>query len=187
MKISQKFQVNQAPPLVWDALADVALVAECLPGAELTEANDGRTYKGTMKIKVGPITASFAGKAIVERDEQNFSGTVEGSGADSGSSSRAKATMRYALTPLEGGMVTEVAIEADIVLSGSLAQFGRSDIINDISARLTDAFVSNLQTRLAAGAEGSETVPSPKEIDAISLVVFVLWKRFLRFLGRLRG
>ena len=183
MKITQKFEVDHPPAVVWDALADVALVAECLPGAELTQADDGQNYKGKMTVKLGPITASFSGTAIVERDAENWSGTVEGSGADTGSGSRAKVVMRYTLTPLAGGKATEVAIEADITLSGSLAQFGRSGIINDISARLTDTFVANLQARLAGG---SQTVPSSKGIDATGLLVFVLWQRLSRFLGKLR-
>ena len=69
MKITQKFRVDQPLSVVWDALDDVSLVAQCLPGAELTDAGDGRTYKGKMKVKLGPISASFSGKATVDGDE----------------------------------------------------------------------------------------------------------------------
>ena len=184
MIISQKFQVKRPLSVVWEALADVTLVAECLPGAELTEADDGRNYKGKMKIKVGPINAVFLGNAIVQRDRANMSGTVEGSGADTGSGSRAKASMRYALTPVEGGSATEVAVESDIQLSGALAQFGRSDIINDISQRLIDAFAENLQARLASGDEGSDSLPSSDEINAFGILFSVLWARMKRIFGR---
>jgi len=184
MKISQKFQVKRPLSVVWEALADVTLVAECLPGAELTEADDGRNYKGKMKIKVGPITAVFSGNATVDRDRANWSGTVEGSGADTGSGSRAKASMRYALTPLEGDTTTEVVVESDIQLYGSLAQFGHSDIINDISQRLTDAFADNLQARLASGDEGSESLPSSDEINAFGILFAVLWARMKSIFGR---
>lgn len=177
MKVSKKFRVNHPQSVVWDALADVSLVAECLPGAELLDADDGETYKGKMKVKVGPITAVFSGKAVVERDKDNCLGAVEGSGTDSGSGSRAKASMRYALTPLEGDTATEVAVESDIRLSGALAQFGRSDIINDISQRLADTFAENLQARLASGDEGSKPAPSSGEINAFSILFAVLWER----------
>ena len=53
MKVSQKFQVNHPRSLVWDVLADISLVAECLPGAELSDADGSETYKGKMKVKVG--------------------------------------------------------------------------------------------------------------------------------------
>ena len=184
MIISPKFQVKRPLSVVWEALADVTLVAECLPGAELTEADDGRNYKGKMKIKVGPINAVFLGNAIVQRDRANMSGTVEGSGADTGSGSRAKASMRYALTPVEDGSATEVAVESDIQLSGALAQFGRSDIINDISQRLIDAFAENLQARLASGDEGSDSLPSSDEINAFGILFSVLWARMKRIFGR---
>ena len=137
-----------------------------------------------MKIKVGPINAVFLGNAIVQRDRANMSGTVEGSGADTGSGSRAKASMRYALTPVEGGSATEVAVESDIQLSGALAQFGRSDIINDISQRLIDAFAENLQARLASGDEGSDSLPPSDEINAFGILFAVLWARMKRIFGR---
>jgi len=185
MKVFQKFQVNHPQSVVWDALADVSLVAECLPGAELSDADGGKTYKGKIKVKVGPITAVFSGKAVVERDKENWLGTVEGSGADSGTSSRAKASMRYALTPLQGDTGTEVAVQSDIQLSGALAQFGRSDIINDISQRLADTFAENLQARLASGGEGSMPVPSSDKINAFGILFAVLWARLKGIFARI--
>lgn len=187
MNITQNFRVDHPVEVVWNALADVPLVADCLPGAELTESQDGRHYQGKMKVKLGPISAAFSGKATVDRDEGMRRGTVEGTGLDRGSGSRAKARMTYRVMPTEDGTGTEVRIDAEIVLSGALAQFGRSDIIKDISARLTDSFVQNLQLRLASGAGAAQEVPAPKEIDAIGLLLSVLWKRFSRFIGRLLG
>ena len=185
MKVSQKFQVNHPRSLVWDVLADISLVAECLPGAELSDADGSETYKGKMKVKVGPITAVFSGKAVVERDKENWLGTVEGSGADSSTSSRAKASMRYALTPLEGDIGTVVAVESDIQLSGSLAQFGRSDIINDISQHLTDTFAQNLESRLASAGEDLKPVPSSDKINAFGMLFVVLWARMKGIFARL--
>ncbi len=144
-----------------------------------------------MTVKLGPIAAAFSGTATVDRDEANRCGTVEGTGLDRGSGSRAKARMTYRVMPTDDGKGTDVRIDAEIVLSGALAQFGRGDIINDISARLTDTFVRNLQGRLASGAGAAQTLPSSTEIDAIGLLISVLWKRLWkrlsRLLGRLRG
>lgn len=187
MKITQSFRVAHPVDVVWSALADVALVADCLPGAELTESRDGRHYRGKMKVKLGPIMAAFTGDATVDRDEAERRGTVEGTGLDLGSGSRAKTRMTYRVMAADGGTGTEVRIDAEIVLSGALAQFGRGAIIDDISARLTETFVRNLQERLASGADSAQALPPSKEIDAIGLLVSVLWKRISKFFGKLWG
>jgi Uncharacterized conserved protein len=50
-------QADQA----WAVLRDLKAVASCMPGAELTEQVDERSYKGTVKVKVGPASALLAG------------------------------------------------------------------------------------------------------------------------------
>lgn len=170
MEIKQRFIVQHPPALVWDALADAPFAVQCLPGAELDESSDGRHYKGRMRVKLGPLAAAFSGDAVVDRDAANKTGTVEWTGIDSRSNSRAKARMVYLVLPENGGKATAVEIDADIALTGALAQFGRSSIVHDVAARLTAIFAENLQNRLNAAAmpaavDGSEPPPVelPKE------------------------
>jgi carbon monoxide dehydrogenase subunit G len=163
MDIKQRFIVRHPPAVVWDALADAPFAVQCLPGAELDESNDGRHYKGRMRVKLGPLAAAFSGDAVVDRDVASKTGVVEWTGVDSRSNSRAKARMTYAVLP-EGGNATAVQIDADIALTGALAQFGRSSIVNDVATRLTAIFAENLQNRLnataAASAPAEGTSPS---------------------------
>jgi carbon monoxide dehydrogenase subunit G len=152
MDIKQRFTVQHPPAVVWDALADAPFAVQCLPGAELDESSDGRHYKGRMRVKLGPLAAAFSGDAVVDRDVAAKTGTVEWTGVDSRSNSRAKARMVYQVLPESDGKATAVQIDADIVLTGALAQFGRSSIVNDVAARLTAIFAENLQGRLNATA-----------------------------------
>lgn len=187
MNITQNFRVDHPVEVVWSALADVAMVADCLPGAELTESQDGRHYQGKMKVKLGPIVAAFSGKATVDRDDANRRGTVEGTGLDHGSGSRAKVRMTYGVMPTDDGKGTNVRIDAEIVLAGSLAQFGRSKIVNDLVARLTEEFVKNLDERLNAPAGARATPAKAQEIGALGLLWSVLWQRIARFFRRRSG
>jgi carbon monoxide dehydrogenase subunit G len=194
MDIRQRFIVEHPVETVWRSLSDIPLVVSCLPGAELTEQIDDARYKGRMRIKLGPIAAAFAGEAMVTRDDAAHTGTVEGSGADGKSGSRAKARMSYRLLPEQGGSATAVEMEADIALTGALAQFGRSAIINDIAARLTEDFARTLQGRLkelAAGERGNAAPASPpsepQAIDAGNLLLSALRRRIFAFLRRLFG
>ncbi|MBA2419599.1 MAG: hypothetical protein H0V57_00535 [Thermoleophilaceae bacterium] len=48
MKLEQSFEVSAQLDRVWAALIDVERVAPCLPGAEITEQGDDRTYRGRL-------------------------------------------------------------------------------------------------------------------------------------------
>src|SRR3954449_13090501 len=61
MKIQNEIEVAAPPDQLFDVLADVERVAPLLPGASLEGKNDDDTHAGTVKVKVGPITASYRG------------------------------------------------------------------------------------------------------------------------------
>lgn len=185
MEITQRFVVGHPLEVVWQALADVRLVAECLPGAEITEVTDDNRCAGRFNIKLGPIGASFEGAAEITRDDASHSATVEGKGVDRQSGSRSRGSIVYALSALGDGGETEVAIKAEFVLSGALAQFGRGGIVNDIAARLTAEFADNLQRRLSVREAGGDEPTAPREVRPLSLFLSVLWARAKALLGRL--
>ncbi len=191
MEIKQRFAVQHPPAVVWDALADAPFAVQCLPGAELDESSDGKHYKGRMRVKLGPLAAAFSGDAMVERDAENQTGTVEWTGIDSRSNSRAKARMVYQVLPEADGAATVVQIDADIALTGALAQFGRSGIVQDVAARLTSIFAENLQSRLNASSQadgaGIETPPEPfksAELRPMEILFGVIRSRIAALLRR---
>ena len=44
----------------WRVLLDIERIATCLPGAELTEVIDDKTYAGKVAVRLGPIALSAA-------------------------------------------------------------------------------------------------------------------------------
>lgn len=153
MKITQSFLIAQPLEVVWAMFEDVPGVARCMPGAELSEDKGNGTYAGRLGIKLGPFSANFDGEAAVTRNDADFSGHVEGRGIDKKGGSRSKLVMDYRLEPADEG--TRVTIDADLQLSGPVAQFGRTSIVNETAGILISQFVRNLEARFA-GAEGEE-------------------------------
>jgi len=176
----ESFVVNRPPAEVWRAFADLPMIADCLPGAELAE-QDGTTAKGKMVVKLGPIVARFAGSASIERDDSTMSGLIRGAGADGGTGSRTRGEVSYRLAP-EGADATRVFVVVEYSLQGALAQFSRSNIAQDLGRRLVGDFAARLNARLGgATARAASAAPA---LDAGSLIWRWLMERLRRLFGR---
>jgi carbon-monoxide dehydrogenase small subunit len=168
----QSFLVHHPVDDVWRFFADVPAVAACLPGASVTADINARTVAGKMRIKVGPIAAEFQGLAEIERDSEARSGTIRGSGQDRRSSSATQGVIRYRLLPVDR-QSTRVELNVGYRLTGTLAQFSRSDLIKDIAGRLIAMFAQNLEARLT---RPEEPLRPAAELKAIPLLFSALMK-----------
>jgi carbon-monoxide dehydrogenase small subunit len=143
-----------------------------------------------LRVKIGPIVAEFKGEADAVRERSSYSGLIHGSARDARSSSATRGEIRYALLPEGDGAATRVDVDVGFTLTGPLAQFSRSSLVQDIAQRMTAAFAQNLQARLHAESGGGpgSTAPAPAaELDAGSLFLSLLWKRIKDFFrGRSR-
>lgn len=155
MQLTNDFAVGVPADEAWRVLTDLERIAPCLPGAQLQEV-DGDDYIGTVKVKVGPITAHYAGKArFVERDESGRRAVLAADGRDKRGQGNASAKITATLTP--AGDRTEVSVVTDLNVSGKVAQFGRG-VLAEVSAKLMDQFVANLESEvLSAPADEPPT------------------------------
>lgn len=149
-QLTQTFTVNFPRDRVWRALGDVEQVVGCMPGASLTRPPDGGKIAGAMKVKLGPITAAFAGEAELTMDDGAYTGVIHGQGLDQKNNSRAKADVSFAAVEVE--RATRIDLTVDFTLSGMLAQFSRGAIVQEIAQRITNEFARNLEAKLAAEA-----------------------------------
>jgi uncharacterized protein len=146
MEIKQNFVVSQPLPLVWNFFHDVPAVATCLPGAEYLGTKEDGSIAGKVSAKVGPFQASFEGEAKVKYDEDGKKVEFEGKGVDRKGASRGKMSMLCNL--VQEGNATRVDVAADVQLSGSIAQFGRTGLITEIANQLVSEFVRNAEAEL---------------------------------------
>jgi uncharacterized protein len=213
VEIENQFQVSASPDRVYSFLLDVNRVVTCMPGAELSEVVDPTTFKGKVRIKVGPITVSYNGTAsISERDDAARSATLQAEGRETTGPGSARATARMSVADAGGGTST-VLLVTDYTVAGRIANFGRG-VMEDVSKRLVsqmaDCIKANLETAEAAPAPAAtgtgpgtaEAAASPaapatapaattpvapaapaRPVNALSLFFHVLWVRIRRLFG----
>jgi carbon monoxide dehydrogenase subunit G len=152
MELTNDFTVNAPIDTAWETLTDVERIAPCLPGAQLTEI-EGDTYRGLVKVKVGPITAQFKGQAsFVEKDLDQHRAVLKAEGRDTGGKGNASALITAQLESVADD-VTKVTVGTDLTITGKVAQFGRGALA-DVSEKLLKQFVTNLEsTVLSNGAD----------------------------------
>jgi aerobic carbon-monoxide dehydrogenase small subunit len=144
-RFEETFVIDRPAGEVWRLFDDIPAVAACLPGARLSE-HDARSAKGTMAVKLGPITAQFAGSAAIERDERAMRGIIRGGGSDRGSGSRTRGEVSYQLVPENDHTRVSLVIEYNV--QGMLAQFSRPALVQDLGRRLVREFAANLNRRM---------------------------------------
>jgi carbon monoxide dehydrogenase subunit G len=191
MKLEHSFQVDAPLEAVWARLIDVQQVAPCLPGAEVTEAGEDGSYRGTFSMRLGPTTAVYRGElAVEELDEAAHRVVMRASGQDKRGQGSAKASIVSRMREEAG--VTTVDVETDFTITGRLARFGRGGMIQDVSNRLLREFSECLQKSIEApaapAAAEAEAHPPPaaKPIGGISLALGALWDRIRRLFRRER-
>jgi carbon-monoxide dehydrogenase small subunit len=168
-RIEDEFTVAHPMAAVWAAFADMPAVAACLPGAEITE-HSANAVKGRIQVKFGPMRASFAGGASLERDDAARRGVIRGAGQDALSASRARGDIAYALKS-EGESRTRIQVSIDYSLQGPLAQFSRGGLVKELVGRMIAEFAANLDRHLAGSSEKSA------QIDAGGVFWKWLWSR----------
>ena len=210
MHIDNQFEVAAPPDRVYAFLLDVNRVVTCMPGAELAEVVDPTTFKGRVKIKVGPITVSYNGTArIVERDEAGRAATLQAEGRETTGPGSARATARMTVEDAEAGSL--VRLDTDLTVAGRIANFGRG-VMEDVSKRLVSQMADCIKASLeavavepavgAAPAAGAAAEPgaapagtgpavaapaapaAARPVNALSLFFAVLWDRIRRLFRR---
>ena len=170
MDLNHEFTVNVPVAEAWAILTDLERIAPCLPGAQLTEV-EGDTYRGQVKIKVGPILAQFKGQAsFVSRDDMAHKATLKGEGRDTTGKGNASAMITVELTSVTPTS-TKCTVHTDLSISGKVAQFGRGALA-DVSDKLLAQFSENLNQLISTAPApiapvATETSPTPPEQPSI--------------------
>jgi carbon monoxide dehydrogenase subunit G len=156
VKLTNEMVVPVSVDEAWAVMLDIARVAPCLPGASV-DPSDGDEYRGTMKIRLGPISSSFAGTIKVEEaDEAAHRAVLSARAREGRGQGTAAATITSTMEPAEEG--TRVKVETDLRVTGPVASFGRG-VMQDVSARLMGQFAKCLAAQMggsgAAAAAGA--------------------------------
>jgi uncharacterized protein len=197
MQLENSFSVAAPPDRVFAYLLDVNKIVGCVPGAELSEVVDTTTFKGKVKIKVGPITVAYSGTAkIADRKDAQHSATLEAEGRETTGPGSARAKALMSVEADGAGSVVKIVTEYNV--AGRVAQFGRG-VMEDVSRRIVNDMAACIKANVESaepggdvggggggGSAGSGTatlsaspasLATSKPINAFELLFSVLWAR----------
>jgi len=201
VEFDNAFEVPVPVEQAWALLMDIERIAPCVPGAELTEVVDERSYKGKISVKLGPVALTFNGQTTFEEiDEAAHTARLAAKGTDTKGRGGAQAKVSFGLEPCEGG--ARVLIHTDLMLSGAVAQYGRGvGMVKDLAQHIIGQFADNLKKNVI----GTEPAPAPKAggapaepaaqpqpppaapVQVGGLGLKVLWTALVRSIRRLFG
>ncbi len=209
MEFDNSFEVPLPPEETWTLLLDIRRIAPCMPGAELTEVVDERTYKGKTSVRLGPVSLSFGGTVRFEEiDHAARKCRVAAQGSDTKGRGAANALVDFHIEP--SGVGSKVLVHTNLTLSGSVAQYGRGvGIIAATAGQLINQFATALKAELAQSpsiapaqdpaelapvrvtdappigtASAAASPPAPaKPISGFALMMRVLWDSIRRLFG----
>jgi carbon monoxide dehydrogenase subunit G len=176
MKIRNEVRIAVPLEQAWLAVNDIPRVARCAPGAELLESREDESHVGTIGVKLGPIALKFKGTvSFVEVDAEGHRILAKAQGNDEKGRGTARADVSFTLSDVDGG--TRIAVDSDVQLAGSIAQYARGTAIIQSTAQvLMDQFAKNLEASLSgADGAGQTSPPVAKDIGVAGLVAKGLW------------
>lgn len=207
MLIEDSFTVHTPVDRLWAFIQDVERIAPCLPGAELTEVVDDRTWKGKVHVKFGPVQMAFSGTVVMEeKDDAAHRATLSAKGTEARGKGVANAEVASWLEPA-GDEGTTVHIRSDITITGAAAQMSRG-LLPEVSKLLTKQFADCLESKLneetAVPTPTTDSAPSetsgggeavargspkaaPQAVGGLGLGLRALWATIVRFFSRLFG
>ena len=149
VKLEKRYPLAVDTARAWQLLRNVKAVAECMPGAAITEQVDATHYKGSVKVKVGPANAAFAGDIeVLALDEASMKLQLLGKGADRSGSS-ASMDLTATVEPGEAPGNSVLVGVAAVIVNGKFAQFG-GRLMVQVSDMLLAQFADNFRAAAAA-------------------------------------
>ena len=176
VKLERSFPIAAPASSAWQLLRDIRAVAECMPGAQITEQIDDRHYKGQVKIKLGPATAVFNGDIeLMAIDADKHQLQLLAKGADTKGSSSASMDLTAKLNDV-GADSCELSGLSEVTVNGKFASFG-GRMMTQVSDQLLKQFAANFSTRVAALGDGvaaqaasAKLQQQPKTLNGLALV-----------------
>ncbi|MCX8521865.1 MAG: SRPBCC family protein [Rhodoferax sp.] len=145
VKLDKQFPLDVDVTRAWALLTDLKAVAICMPGAEITEQLSDTSYKGVVKVKVGPAVAQFGGTVdVLETVLTERRMVLRGKGADKGGSSASMDLTATISTDPANPAHCVLQGQAAVIVNGKFAQFGGRMMVQ-VSDMLLTQFVENFR------------------------------------------
>ena len=168
VKLDKQYPLDVDATRAWALLTDLKAVASCMPGAEITEQLSDTSYKGAVKVKVGPAVAQFGGTVdVLESVTAQRKMVLRGKGADKGGSSASMDLTAIITADPANAAHCVLNGQAAVIVNGKFAQLGGRMMVQ-VSDMLLAQFVENFrQTALTLPtADGASSTPKTSQFSA---------------------
>jgi carbon monoxide dehydrogenase subunit G len=167
VQLENSFTVPVPVDDAWRVLLDIERIAPCMPGAAL-DSVEGDAFTGRVKVKLGPINLTYAGKAsFVEKDEAAHRAVIDAKGKDQRGNGTAAAVITATLAG--EGSSTRVNVLTDLNITGRPAQFGRG-VMTDVGNKLLGQFADKLAAQLAESPDvAADTAAAEKQEPTVGV------------------
>ena len=201
VKLDKQYPLDVDAARAWALLTDLKATAGCMPGAEITEQLSDTSYKGGVKVKVGPAVAQFGGTVdVIESVAAERKMVLRGKGADKGGSSASMDLTAIIVPDPANPAHCVLNGQAAVIVNGKFAQFGGRMMVQ-VSDMLLAQFVENFrQTALtlpvgegAAVSSGAATATTAAPVAAAPVVareingLAIFWALLKSWFGGLMG
>ncbi len=161
--LDKQYPVASGVDAAWTVLANMNELATCMPGAQITSEIDATHFTGSVRVKVGPAVAAFAGTIeILALDPATRTLKMMGKGADKGGSS-ASMELTANLVAIDASSCTLVG-HAEVIVNGKFAQFGgrmMGSVSDMILAQFAEVFSQKAAVVQATLAPAASADPAP--------------------------
>lgn len=151
MEMNGQERITAPRQLVWESLNNPEILRECIPGCQALEKSSDTEMSATVKIKIGPVAATFSGAVTLENINAPESYTISGEGKG-GIAGFAKGGADVKLT--EEGAETLLSYDVKAQVGGKIAQLG-SRLIDSTSKKLAGQFFAKFNEVVSAKSAGA--------------------------------
>jgi carbon monoxide dehydrogenase subunit G len=171
-ELKEKFSIPAPPDEVWPLMSDPAVIAACIPGAELTELTPDGAHRGKVTFKFGPTVAVFRGEARLTYDHPVKRCLIEARGIDQKGASRARARFEV---EARGAGTTDVTMEGGFEVAGPLEMFASAGGVHVARALLAEfaANIANVIEQRRRGNVNERSAAVPEQAPAASVTKIV--------------
>jgi len=205
VQLARTFPLRASADAAWELLQKLEAVAQCMPGAAITERIDDRHFKGKVTVKVGPASLSFRGEVEVQQVDPTARALhLVAKGTDSTGGSGASMDLTAHIEA--AGDASSLVGTSEVSMSGKAAAFG-SRLLGAVADQVLSQFAANFAAQvasepvepppggpgepgrppIAAGPEATSAAPAPsatdrpRDLNGLALIwaVFKNWLRAL--------
>ncbi len=160
MEIKGEYKIPAPREKVFAALNDPVVLQACIPGCESLEKVSDTEMKAKVRMRIGPVSASFSGKVTLSDIDPPNGYKISGEG-QGGAAGFAKGGAVVALR--EDGADTVLNYNVDAQVGGKIAQVG-ARLIDGTAKKLADEFFGKFATTVGGPPPAAAVAGAPSEV-----------------------